>query len=102
MAKKKADPTPAKPAGDRNKTVASITHDADKRKNIPTAEYQSVVKQEQQNPVRVAYERRNRDLDPQFVCQVEGRAGLERSGCPCPAALYPGESSSQGLDCRLA
>ena len=49
------------------KTVASITHDADKRKNIPTAEYQSVVKQEQQNPIRVAYERRNRDLDPQLV-----------------------------------
>ena len=49
------------------KTVETITHDADKRKNIPTAEYQSVVKQEQQSPVRVAYERRNRDLDPQLV-----------------------------------
>ena len=52
---------------DSKKTVESITHDADKRKNIPTAEYQSVVKQEQQNPIRVAYERRNRDLDPQLV-----------------------------------
>src|SRR2546423_1850394 len=49
------------------KTVETLTHDADKRKNIPTAEYQSVVKQEQQHPVRVAYERRNRDLDPQLV-----------------------------------
>src|SRR6516225_3030506 len=49
------------------KTVATITHDADKRKNIPTAEYQSVVKEEQQSPIRVAYERRNRDLDPQLV-----------------------------------
>jgi adenine-specific DNA-methyltransferase len=29
------------------KTVEAITHDADKRKNIPTAEYQSVVRQEQ-------------------------------------------------------
>jgi adenine-specific DNA-methyltransferase len=62
MAKKK----PSK-KNDGKKTVESITHDADKRKNIPTAEYQSVVKQEQQNPIRVAYERRNRDLDPQFV-----------------------------------
>ena len=64
MAKK-----PAAKAALKNsaKTVAAITHDADKRKNIPTAEYQSVVKQEQQNPVRVAYERRNRDLDPQLV-----------------------------------
>src|ERR1700681_1171197 len=49
------------------KTVETLTHDADKRKNIPTAEFQSVVKQEQQNPVRVAYERRNRDLDPQLT-----------------------------------
>ncbi|MGO8746836.1 MAG: site-specific DNA-methyltransferase [Thermoguttaceae bacterium] len=48
-------------------TVETLTHDADKRKNIPTAEYQSVVKEEQQSPVRVAYERRNRDLDPQLV-----------------------------------
>src|SRR5438876_12231580 len=49
------------------KTVETLTHDADKRKNIPTAEYQSVVKEEEQHPVRVAYERRNRDLDPQLV-----------------------------------
>src|SRR5207249_6049561 len=49
------------------KTVETLTHDADKRKNIPTAEFQSVVQEEQQHPVRVAYERRNRDLDPQLV-----------------------------------
>src|SRR5437762_83666 len=49
------------------KTVETLKHDEDKRKNIPTAEYQSVVKQEQQHPVRVAYEHRNRDLDPQLV-----------------------------------
>ena len=50
-----------------NKTVETLTHDADKLKNIPTAEFQSVVKQDDQHPVRVAYERRNRDLDPQLV-----------------------------------
>src|SRR5438552_18670665 len=49
------------------KSVETLTHDADKRKNIPTAEFQSVVKEEEQHPVRVAYERRNRDLDPQLV-----------------------------------
>ncbi len=49
------------------KTVETLMHDADKRKNIPTAEYESVVNQEQQHPVPVAYERRNRDLDPQLV-----------------------------------
>src|SRR5213083_2530174 len=49
------------------KTVETLTHDEVKRKNIPTAEFQSVVKQEQLTPLRVAYERRNRDLDPQLV-----------------------------------
>ena len=49
------------------KTVESLTHDEAKRKNIPTAEHQSVLKQHEQHPVRVAYERRNRDLDPQLV-----------------------------------
>ena len=34
---------------------------------IPTAEYQSVMRTEEQSPIRVAYERRNRDLDPQLV-----------------------------------
>src|ERR1700719_191134 len=49
------------------KTVETLKHDEAKRKNIPTAEFQSVLKQEEQNPVRLAYERRNRDLDPQLV-----------------------------------
>ena len=48
------------------KTIAAITH-KDSRKNIPTAEYQSVMKSEELHPVQVAYERRNRDLDPQLV-----------------------------------
>ena len=47
--------------------VETIVHDTDKRRNIPTAEYQAVVKEEQRDPIRVAYERRNRDLDPQLV-----------------------------------
>ncbi|GAI91743.1 unnamed protein product, partial [marine sediment metagenome] len=37
------------------------------RKNIPTAEFQSVMAKDDQSPIRMAYERRNRDLDPQFV-----------------------------------
>ena len=35
------------------KTVASLQHEEAKRKNIPTAEYQSVLEKEQQNPKRV-------------------------------------------------
>ncbi|OGV56597.1 MAG: hypothetical protein A2X45_15360 [Lentisphaerae bacterium GWF2_50_93] len=52
---------------DTKKTVKALKHDADTRKNIPTAEYQSVMQKNEQNPVRIAYERRNRDLDPQLV-----------------------------------
>src|SRR6266436_8211068 len=49
------------------KTVETLNHDEASRKNIPTAEYQSVMTNDEQNPIRVAYERRNRDLDPQLV-----------------------------------
>jgi adenine-specific DNA-methyltransferase len=48
-------------------TVETLKHDEATRKNIPTAEYQSVMQKEEQTPIRVAYERRNRDLDPQLV-----------------------------------
>jgi adenine-specific DNA-methyltransferase len=50
-----------------SKTVEALKHAEATRKNIPTAEYQSVLQKNQQDPVRVAYERRNRDLDPQLV-----------------------------------
>src|SRR6266566_10085876 len=49
------------------RTVETLTHEQARRKNIPTAEYQSVMQKEAESPVRVAYERRNRDLDPQLV-----------------------------------
>src|SRR5205809_2950008 len=48
------------------KSVETLIHDESKRKNIPTAEYQSVVQKEQESP-RTARYRRNRDLDPQLV-----------------------------------
>ena len=49
------------------KTVATLRHDEASRPNIPTAEFHSVMDEEQKAPVRIAYERRNRDLDPQLV-----------------------------------
>lgn len=48
------------------KTVETIKHDKTKRKNIPTAEFQSVLKPEEQKPIKVRYPR-NTDLDPQLV-----------------------------------
>ena len=57
----------AKKSTTTEKAVTTLKHKEDKRKNIPTAEFQSVLKEQEQSPVRVAYERRNRDLDPQLV-----------------------------------
>ncbi len=61
-----------------NLTVETLTHEEATRKNIPTAEYQSVMQKDDQAPVKVIYPRgnaeledeklaRNRDLDPQLV-----------------------------------
>jgi len=61
MAKKKTTRKKTK------KQVETLTHDEAKRPNIPTAEFQSVMAKDDQSPIRVAYERRNRDLDPQLV-----------------------------------
>lgn len=57
----------AKKQSTTSKTVETIKHEEATRKNIPTAEYQSVLQKNEQTPIRVAYERRNRDLDPQLV-----------------------------------
>src|SRR5438067_1216210 len=48
------------------KSVETLIHDESKRKNIPTAEYQSVLQKEQESPKTARYHR-NPDLDPQFV-----------------------------------
>ncbi|MGA0556805.1 site-specific DNA-methyltransferase [Larkinella sp. VNQ87] len=50
-----------------DKIIAAFTHDEAKRRNIPTAEYQSMLNGSATDPIKVAYERRNRDLDPQLV-----------------------------------
>ena len=50
-----------------NKTVETLRHLDASRKNIPTAEYQAMLAEDDRSPIRVAYERRNRDLDPQLV-----------------------------------
>ena len=47
--------------------VDTLAHKAAKRRNIPTAEFESVMRADEKAPIRIAYERRNRDLDPQLV-----------------------------------
>ena len=49
-----------------SKLVEALVHRGDKRKNIPTAELQSVVQEEAKKPVELRYPR-NPDLDPQLV-----------------------------------
>src|SRR5207249_170807 len=48
------------------KSVETLIHEESKRKNIPTAEYQSVLQTEQESPKTARYQR-NLDLDPQLV-----------------------------------
>ena len=48
------------------KTVETLRHEEDKRANIPTAEYESLVRKEEQKPRELRYPR-NTDLDPQLV-----------------------------------
>src|SRR6266498_3923464 len=48
------------------KTIESLTHNEARRKNIPTAEYQSVLQKEEERPKTIKYPR-NTDLDPQLV-----------------------------------
>ena len=49
------------------RSINNITHKNQKRKNLPSAEQQPIVAPDIKKPVQVAYQRRNRDLDPQLV-----------------------------------
>ena len=60
-------PRPRRRAERTPKDVIAITHPEDARRNIPTAELEPVMADADRLPVRVAYQRRNRDLDPQLV-----------------------------------
>ena len=57
----------AKAPGNKRKTVEALTHGEARRRNLPSAEHQPLMREEEQSPIQVAYERRNRDLDPQLV-----------------------------------
>ncbi len=47
--------------------IETLKYDVATRKNILTAEFESVMREADKTPVRLAHERRNRDLDPQLV-----------------------------------
>lgn len=56
---------PKKPASE--KKIESFVHDDASRRNIPPAEYQTMVRNQEKTALQVAYERRNPDLDPQLI-----------------------------------
>ena len=84
----------------RERTVEALRHEEDTRTNIPTAEYQSMVREEQEAPLQKAYERRNRDLDPQLVWRGKDEQDLVRPGGQRAAPVHPGEGASQGAHRR--
>ncbi|MCF8141498.1 MAG: site-specific DNA-methyltransferase [Cyanobium usitatum Tobar12.5m-G36] len=56
---------PKKPASE--KQIESFSHDDASRRNIPPAEYQTIVQNQEKTQLQVAYERRDPDLDPQLI-----------------------------------
>ena len=68
----------------RPKSVETLVHDEAARRNIPTAEYHPVLSEEDKAPVRVAYERRNRDLDPQLVWRGKDEQDLSDLAVQAP------------------
>ena len=63
------------------KQVETFTHD-ERRANIPNAEDRSLMDEEELSPIRVAYERRNPDLDPQLVWRGKDSEPLEVQAPP--------------------
>ena len=41
----------------KQKAVESFTHESDKRKNIPTAEYENLIRDEKKKPIELKYPR---------------------------------------------
>ena len=66
------------------KRVEALTHDDASRKNIPTAEYQTALAEDDRSPIEVAYGRSNRDLDPQFVWRGKDVADWADLVVPAP------------------
>ena len=64
--------------------VTTTTHADDSRPNIPTAEYQPILSDEERLPVQVAYARRNRDLDPQLVWRGKDEQDFDDLIVPAP------------------
>ena len=63
---------PRKAAVPKTKPVEAFRHDSERRVNLPSAEDQPLMRDDERSPLRIAYVRRNRDLDPQLVWRGKG------------------------------
>ncbi len=75
------------------KKVETLTHDEASRLNIPTKEYEPFLDSSDAAPIQVAYERRNRDLDPQLVWRGKDNQDWSNLIVP-PPPFYSGEGPS--------
>lgn len=71
----------------RSKKIETLEHDGASRKNMPTAEFESVLAPVDPDPIRVAFERRNRDLDLQLVWRGKDVPGPAELMTQAPPAL---------------
>ena len=79
------------------KTIEAIRHRKASRKHIPTAEYQTLMAEDERNPIEVAYERRNRDLDPQLVWRGKDEQHWSDLVVQAPPLYIQEKVSSQAL-----
>ncbi len=54
--------------------IETLNHTEAHRTNIPTAEFHSVMADDEKHPIRVAFERRDPDLDPQLIWRGKDKA----------------------------
>ena len=79
------------------KEVEALTHGEASRKNIPTAEYQAVMAEDDRHPIEVAYQRRNPDLDPQLVWRGKDPQDWSDLVVPAPPLFIQDEGASKGV-----
>ena len=64
------------------KSVEALKHSGEKRRNLPSAEHEPIMRDEDKSPIRIALERRNTDLDPQLVWRGKSDDQLEVAAPP--------------------
>lgn len=72
------------PKAQPGKQIDNFKYDEARRTNIPTAEHEALMADEEKNPIQVAYKRRNRDLDPQLIWRGKDQQDWSDLVVPAP------------------